>query len=95
MARKPKKKLIPEIDHRGFRTAGNGEDIYLPEVLFELKRVKKDLRVVAIDPITQTEVTMIAPHKANIEDIKRVAARKLAYVLRKKQAAEKDDENSI
>ena len=63
------------------------KDVYLPEVLFELRRVKNAIRVIAIDPITQTEVTMIAPAKGNIEDIKRVAARKLAYVLGKKQAA--------
>lgn len=66
------------------------KDVYLPEVLFELRRVGKSIRVVAIDPITKTEVTMVAPHNASREDIKRVATRKLAYVIAKKQAAEKD-----
>ena len=66
------------------------KDVYLPEVLFELRRVKKAVRVVAIDPITGTEVITIVPHKADIEDIKRVAARKLAYVIAKKRAARAD-----
>jgi len=90
VARKPTKILLPEIDHRGFRTGGDANAVHLPEVLFEMRKVGKTLRVVAIDPITQTEVTMIAPAKASKDDIKRVAARKLAYVLGKKQAAEKD-----
>ncbi len=63
------------------------KDVYLPEVLFELRRVGKSIRVIAIDPITKTEITMVAPYNAHQEDIKRVAARKLAYVIGKKQAA--------
>ena len=66
------------------------EDIYLPEVLFEFRRVGKAVRVVAIDPITKTEVTMIAPHAAGREEIKRTAARKLAYVIAKNRDAEKE-----
>lgn len=91
MARKPTKNLSPDIDHRGFRTDGDGDGVYLPEVLFEIRKVGKTLRVVAIDPITQTEVTMIAPAKASKNDIQRVAARKLAYVISKKQAAEREN----
>lgn len=59
------------------------EDIYLPEVLFEFRRVGKSIRVVAIDPVSRTEVSMIAPQGADKEDIKRIAARKLAYVIGK------------
>ena len=66
------------------------EDVHLPEVLIEMRRVGNSIRVAAIDPVSGTEVTMIAPHNADISDIKRVAARKLAYVLGKKQAAEKE-----
>jgi len=91
VARKPTKNLSPDIDHRGFRTDGDGDGVYLPEVLFEIRKVGKTLRVVAIDPITQTEVTMIAPAKASKNDIQRVAARKLAYVISKKQAAEREN----
>ncbi len=66
------------------------DNVYLPEVLIEMRRVGKAIRVIAIDPVSGTEVTMVAPHNANISDIKRVAARKLAYVLGKKQTAEKE-----
>ncbi len=66
------------------------KDVYLPEVLFELQRVGKSIRVTAIDPITRTEVIMIAPVKATREEIKRKAANKLAYVLGKKQSDEED-----
>ena len=61
--------------------------VYLPEILFEIRRVGRSARVVAIDPITQIEVTLVAPAKLSIEDMKRVAARKLAYVIGKKMAA--------
>ncbi len=65
------------------------EDIYLPEVLFEFRRVKKTVRVIAIDPITKTEVIMVAPVDATREEIKRTAARKLAYVIAKNRNAGK------
>ncbi len=66
------------------------DNVYLPEVLIEMRRVGNAIRVIAIDPVSGTEVTMVAPRKANISDIKRIAARKLAYVLGKKRAAEKE-----
>lgn len=66
------------------------DDVYLPEVLIEMRRVGNSIRVAAIDPVSGTEVTMVVPHKANISDIKQIAVRKLTYVLGKKQAAEKE-----
>ena len=60
---------------------------YLPEVLFEMHRVGRSVRVAAIDPITHTEVILVAPAKLSLNDMKRVAARKLVYVMSKKQAA--------
>ncbi|MCH7936722.1 MAG: hypothetical protein IH994_06485 [Proteobacteria bacterium] len=65
--------------------------VYLPEVLFEMRRVGRSVRVAAIDPITQTEVILVAPAKLSINDMKRVAARKLVYVMAKKQAAAEKD----
>lgn len=65
--------------------------VYLPEVLFEIRRVGRSARVAAIDPITGTEVILVAPAKLSLKDMKRVAARKLAYVMAKKQAAAKRD----
>ena len=65
--------------------------VYLPEVLFEMRRVGRSVRVAAIDPITHTEVILVAPAKLSLNDMKRVAARKLVYVMSKKQAAAKSD----
>ena len=65
------------------------KDVYLPEVLFQLQRVGRVLRVIAIDPLTGTEVTMVAPHTGEIEGVKRIAARKLAYVLAKRRNSNK------
>lgn len=67
------------------------KDVYLPEVLFEIRRVGRSARVAAIDPITGTEVILVAPAKLSLKDMKRVAARKLAYVMAKKQAAAERD----
>ena len=65
--------------------------LYLPEVLFEMRRVGRSVRIAAIDPITHTEVILVAPAKLSLNDMKRVAARKLVYVMSKKQAAAKRD----
>jgi len=56
----------------------------LGEVLFEFKRIGNILRVTAIDPKSGTEVIMIADPRYNQITIKRMAARKLAYVMAKK-----------
>lgn len=56
------------------------------EVLFEMQRVGKILRVTAIDPASGTEVIMVADPRQSMLAIKKVAARKLAYVIAKKQA---------
>jgi len=69
------------------------KDVYLPEVLFQLQRVGKSVRVVAIDPITGIEVTMIAPPSGEMEGVKRIAARKLAYVIAKRQQKESENED--
>ena len=66
---------------------GTPKDVYLPEVLIEYRRVGRMLRVIAIDPITRIEVIMIAPLDATKNEIKRNAARKLAYVIAKKKQA--------
>ena len=60
------------------------------EILFEIRAVGRSVRVVAIDAASGTEVTMVAPRTDDIEGIKRVAARKLAYVLAKRQNSNKD-----
>ena len=69
------------------------KDVYLPEILLEIRRVGKSLRVIAIDPITRTEVIMITPAGTTRKEIKRHAARKLAYVIAKNQDAERNPRN--
>jgi|APSaa5957512493_1039668.scaffolds.fasta_scaffold30595_2 hypothetical protein len=55
------------------------------EILFELRRVnERTVRVVAIDPITRTEVVMVGDYKQGEAALKKLAARKLQYVLKKK-----------
>jgi len=55
----------------------------LREVLFEIMKVGHALRVTAIDPDSGTEVTMVADPRATDAEIKRLAARKLWYVIQK------------
>lgn len=59
---------------------------HINEVLFEMQRVGNVLRVTVIDPNTATEVIMVADPRQSMETIKRLAVRKLAYVLDKKRA---------
>jgi hypothetical protein len=56
-------------------------------VLFEFRRVGNSIRVVAVDPVTNTEITMVGAPGCGEETLKRLAARKLAYVISKKQKA--------
>ena len=69
------------------------KNVYLPEVLFEWRRVGKSLRVTAIDSITGTAFVMVAPAKATRKEIKQFAAMKLAYVLSKKPGGGEDGED--
>ena len=66
-------------------------NVYLPEVLFEFRRVGKLTRVVAIDPITGTEVIMVGAPGYSLRMLKRLGARKLAYVIARKRRAEEDE----
>lgn len=57
------------------------------EVLFEMRKAGKyGVRVAALDPITRTEVTMIGDVRYGDEMLKRLAARKLWYVINKKRS---------
>jgi len=54
------------------------------EVFFEIHpSAGRAVRVVAIDPDTGTEVTMVGDSRLSHEMLKRTAARKLLYVLEK------------
>lgn len=64
-------------------------NVNLREVLFEFHQVGRHLRVNAIDPISGTEVSMIGDPSAGKEMLKRLATRKLIYVLEKNAAKNK------
>lgn len=55
-----------------------------------MHRAGQYVRVIAIDSVTGTEVTMMGDSKQSIDTLKRLAARKLEYVLEKNKAAKKD-----
>jgi hypothetical protein len=62
------------------------EDVYLREILFEFHQVGKSVRVSAIDPRTGIEVSMVGEPKYGKEALKRLATRKLRYVIAKKRS---------
>ena len=61
------------------------KQVNLTEALFEFVLVGRYLRVNAIDPRTGIEVSMIADPRHGKTIIKRLAVRKLAYVISKKR----------
>lgn len=61
--------------------ASMAESAGLAEVLFEFHRVGNSLRVAAIDPLSNTEVTIVASARCGEYDMKRIALRKLVHVL--------------
>ncbi len=59
------------------------EDVKLREVLFELQTVGNYVRVIAVDTGTNTEITMVGDPRYGEELLKRIAMRKLRYVIAK------------
>jgi len=57
------------------------QGFYLPEVLFEFRPIGRFVRVIAIDPIASIEVTMVGDVTYGEELLKRIATRKLKYVI--------------
>lgn len=62
--------------------------VYHREVLFEFRQVGRLTRVVAIDPVTGTEVIMVGAPGYSTRMLKRLAARKLAYVIERQRKKE-------
>ncbi|MEK9671524.1 MAG: hypothetical protein VW268_03350 [Rhodospirillaceae bacterium] len=60
------------------------DDVYLPEVLYEIRSMGRFLRVTAIDPISATEIVAVCDATYSPAMVKRLAARKLKYVMRKR-----------
>ncbi len=57
------------------------------EVLLEYHRVGAYVKVSAIDPVTQTEVSIVGDPKRSEAVLARVALNKLKYVMSKQAAA--------
>ena len=53
------------------------------EVLFEFQRVGSYMKVIAIDPVTGTEVSVAGPATGSTELLKRTAISKLQFVLKR------------
>ena len=59
------------------------------EVLLEFHRLGDYVRVSAIDPVSNTEITLVGSRRASERELTRLAVRKLDYVLAKKFTAQK------
>ena len=54
------------------------------EYLLEFQQMGRYVKVSAIDPVTNVEVSIVGDASASKAELERVAIRKLEYVLRKK-----------
>ncbi len=57
----------------------------LYEVIIEIQQIGNAVKVTAVDPETQIEVSIFGPPSAGEEMLKRTAIRKLEYVLNKRR----------
>jgi len=60
------------------------EDVQLRQVLFEFYREGNSVRVCAIDPASNIEITMVGAARYTESILKNMAIRKLKYVIAKK-----------
>lgn len=56
----------------------------MAEILFEFKRNGNCVKVTAIEPETQTEVSVVVPASISVDEMKLQALNRLNYVLKKK-----------
>lgn len=54
------------------------------EAIVEFHRVGTSLKVVAVDPVTGTEVSMVGDPRASQQELMRLAVQKLRFVMAKK-----------
>jgi len=69
----------------------------LGEVLLEFVTQGNYVKVVAVDPVTNTEITLVGDRRAGRTSLEKVAIQKLRYVIRKnagkaKSQRSKDDD---
>ena len=75
--------------YRRFMSDATGSDDGDWEAIIEFRRIGTALQVVAIDPQTGREVSMVGDPRLSHE-LGRIAAQKLRYVLNKQRAAQSD-----
>jgi hypothetical protein len=56
------------------------------QVLFEFRRIGNSVKVSAIDPVTNTEVSIVGPSGIGQHALKMTALRKLQWILARKRA---------
>lgn len=61
----------------------------LTEVIFEFRQVGNAVKVSAVDPVTNTEVSIVGSPRMDKAALKSAALRKLRYVIEKRQAPDK------
>lgn len=59
------------------------------EVIVEFRRIGAALQVIAIDPATGIEVSMVGDPRLSQQELSRLAVRKLQFVLNKQQQQER------
>jgi hypothetical protein len=65
-------------------TGGTCNPPPVSEILFEMQYIGRVVRVTAIDPATGTEVISVGDAERSVAALKRLAARKLMYVLKRR-----------
>ncbi|MEQ8249241.1 MAG: hypothetical protein RID42_16295 [Alphaproteobacteria bacterium] len=60
-----------------------------PNYLLEFYRVGNYVKVSIIDPVTNTEASIVGDARASEAELTRLAVRKLEYVMKKNQAGTK------
>jgi hypothetical protein len=63
-----------------------GQQPQLGEVLFEFRQIGNTVKVSAIDPASNTEVSIMGPASAGEHNLKMIALRKLHYVMARRDA---------
>ena len=64
-------------------------ELYLPEVLFEFVIQGRFVKVMAIDPITRTEVSIVGDARTSRDGLEKLATKKLKMVIKKKNKKDK------
>ncbi len=61
----------------------SNREIILPEVLFEFVQLGNYVKVMAVDPRTGVEVSIVGDRRAGKKTLERIAIQKLKYVIGK------------